>query len=418
MTQRVIIAVLLGLIVGMWIGVIALQAQEKDEPRDQGATGILADARAELDRAIRDATGRLSQEQKKGALKIYEQELFKSRKKFSDDEFYGEVVELFDNYWENTDFDDSIRLALYTTDNNPKSIYSARAWARIGMIYYGNKVKPAEAVQYYEKALKVLEELKLEDNYVVGRFESQVYSTLGDLYWINGDSEKAVTTFEKFLSNEKLMEAATPGSLLNANVMLGRIFEKAGEYDKAIERLRKAAELCQKSSKSLDFQVSCQMEFARALGRKKGKKEEYAELLKIWKNEKYRLTPNIIRCGNALVLISFFDAKEIEEGEFRKISAEVPRRADDIKKQTSDVSPSQFEFINNIATQTVLLRVAMFDGAGPEKSVKDKEKFEDELKDFRKRKEEWGFEMEVTTDFSEEVAERIHHFTEKYGKSK
>lgn len=418
MTQRVIIAVLLGLIVGIWIGVIALQAQEKEEPRDQGATGILVEARAELDRAIRDATGRLSPEQKKGAMKIFEQELFKSRKKFGDDQFYQELVGLSDSYWETRDFDDSIRLALYVTDNNPKSIYSAKAWFRIGLIYYGNKVQPAKAIEFYEKSLSVLEELKLEDDLVAGNLRSQALSTLGDLYWITGDTAKASETFEKFLSDEKLAKFAEPESLLNANLMLGRILARAGEAEKAIERLRKAAELCQKGNTGLDFQVSCQMEYARALGRKEGRKSQFEELLKIWKNKKYVHTPNIIRCGNELVLISFFDAKELEDGEFTKISDEVPMRAEKILKANESLAPSSFEFLQNIPTQAVLLRVALFDGEGPDKKARDKEKFEADLKEFRKRKQEWGFEMEVTTDFPQETAEKVHLFAEKYGKVK
>jgi len=100
-----------------------------------------------------------------------------------------------------------------------------------------NNLAPREATQFLDQAICLIGESGRDDDR-----SPEIYGTLGDLYDLDGDYEKAMTTYEKLL-------ATSDDKAICSEVTLkkGRVFQNQGIYDKAIaeyERATSIAEQC------------------------------------------------------------------------------------------------------------------------------------------------------------------------------
>jgi tetratricopeptide (TPR) repeat protein len=88
-----------------------------------------------------------------------------------------------------------------------------------------NNFAPREAIQFFERAVALIEEGKVEEKRC-----PEIVEQLGDLQELDGDYANAFSSYEKVLG---IIE--NPPAVSEIKMKIGRVFQNQGNYDKAVE---------------------------------------------------------------------------------------------------------------------------------------------------------------------------------------
>ncbi|MCD4792502.1 MAG: CHAT domain-containing protein [Bacteroidales bacterium] len=112
-------------------------------------------------------------------------------------------------------------------------------------IYYGKGIvvayegKQDEAVDYYNKALKINEKSDKPNDF----HKSNIYGGLGNAYSEKGDLDKALENYKKDIKIKKSIVGENHPILAVAYNNIANIYKAKGEYDYALEHIEKALNL-------------------------------------------------------------------------------------------------------------------------------------------------------------------------------
>ncbi|MGB7346606.1 MAG: tetratricopeptide repeat protein, partial [Pirellulaceae bacterium] len=199
----------------------------------------------QLNKAVED---NLTQVQKTGLLRAYEKQLKMAGKTDASAEYWNGLTELAEMYWQQRELDEAIRIYTEIIAAKPNEIVEANAYLMQGWIEYGNRGNPSKSIPFLEKAVEIAKSAP-KDNFSRNELAARAISTLGDVYNITGEEEKAAAQFEYLLANTEIGEAAEPVAMVNANVELARIFlqqgklKEAGEQYASLEQRLKSSDL-------------------------------------------------------------------------------------------------------------------------------------------------------------------------------
>jgi len=110
----------------------------------------------------------------------------------------------------------------------------AKILSELGVIFY-HLGELEKALEYYEKALKLHEELESKEGMAAD------YGNLGIVYWIKGELEKALEYYEKALELDE--ELGRKEGMANQLGNIGIVYQIKGELGKALDCHERALEL-------------------------------------------------------------------------------------------------------------------------------------------------------------------------------
>lgn len=135
--------------------------------------------------------------------------------------------------------EDSVRYyydqAMQLAENSGDAFYQAKGFQNYGFFYYKKGVTE-KSVDYYMKAIDVLNNANETDSAIVARNQglcSKIHMSIGNSYSTKGEYEKGIGHFEKSLEIYKRLDL----KMMTTNVLvnIGNVYNKMGEYEKAID---------------------------------------------------------------------------------------------------------------------------------------------------------------------------------------
>jgi hypothetical protein len=322
----------------IWFSCLFCRAAPAEEQTDTGATDQITLAQQAFNNKLAELGNSVPAGLKIAALKQYERELSLAKPKDENRKVdkYTELHRVARDYWNLRSFDEATRVCLQIIDETGKSKVSAKAWYIIAKIQFGNRMDAAAAIEPYENADSILEELsKTSDDPEILSLRSSVLNQLGDAHIVCKNKERAAETYRRFLEDKKMVKAANLPQLLNANLELSRYYVQIGKAETAAPYFDNIEGLLDSKDAPAMVVIPSKMERIRGKWRDSKSPERIKALEEVWNSKRFEDDPRILLVGNELTLHYFFSGVKPAK-QFDAISEEFLRRSRKFKVKFSD----------------------------------------------------------------------------------
>ena len=235
-------------------------------------------------------------------------------------------------HWDNCQYDDELRILEMAIDLDPTSFAAAKSWMLIGDTFYGNKAKPENSIEPFQKAQTLLDAASVNPKIsavtsqeAIWQSQAIVLGRLGFASLYVGNREESEKYYQQLVNSPNLLKSADPSLLLNAYRELATFASDRNDlaavkkYSTASDSLIERLDLPKSMQVALMYESICRRHpDPQDPGRIK-------ELELLWADARFTLVPAIVRIGDEL-LFTYYFSEPIRRGEFQKIAIEYRRR--------------------------------------------------------------------------------------------
>lgn len=244
--------------VGWHDGGLFAQDNSRSSSSKQTST-VIAELRHVIDSQLEEG---LSRSQLVAVHRLYEEQLRSIKGKILEmpnghAAFGEELSRVARFYYKNTDdLETAVRLYDEIATGYEDEYVGAHANLVLGWIRHANENDQLGAVEYFEKTLAFFKENPPKGNPRRIGVALRTLNTAGDVYMIMGDDKRAIEMYEQVLDDKSLTSDGVGGATrLNAAEELAQLLIKKEDYRNALDRLRQAEELLDKSGLPDDFKL-------------------------------------------------------------------------------------------------------------------------------------------------------------------